>query len=404
MEVRKDKRTSSKSSGDQMEKRMARLEESRAKDREETNGKFQGLNDLLRQLKDSLVSQSSSSVVVEDSQERGKKRKAMSPRATVESNAHKRSSRELLVRGDFSDEERSEDEALFDSDAEGGAERSDSSEEERDTVDINPQGASTFKPSDEQAATWLSHLKRGEQHGPIEWTRIKVDRSVKKWTSHKAARGFKAPARNLQLPAIKSFDVERDRSFTNLQNMVGAQAAMPLELWACMTRLWEQHGLMIKAAKQALTAEGLAEAESLDQTVSTVLKNARTCRSIVDKELSLGMKDSIHISAAMFNKITLCRRKMTVKGLGDFKGAKDRLEECQPSNEFLFGNDLKELAKAMKEESHFKGRDSFKDSSSSFFHKKCKKFSQDGYRNKQGQAKGGKGFPKRNAAIKSEKE
>ena len=97
-----------------------------------------------------------------------------------------------------------------------------------------------------------------------------MDRSVKKWTSHKAARGFKAPARNLQLPAIKSFDIERDKSFTSLQNMVGAQAAMTLELWACMTRMREQHVQSIKAAKQALAiaTEGPVEAESLDQAVS----------------------------------------------------------------------------------------------------------------------------------------
>ena len=51
---------------------------------------------------------------MEDSQDRGRKRKAMSPRMTVGSSAHKRSSRELLVWGDVLDEERSEDEVLFD--------------------------------------------------------------------------------------------------------------------------------------------------------------------------------------------------------------------------------------------------------------------------------------------------
>ena len=76
-----------------------------------------------------------------------------------------------------------------------------------------------------------------------------MDRSVRKWTNHKAARGFKAPARNLQLPAIKSFDVERDKSFTSLQNMAGAQAAMTLELWVCVTRMRDQHAQIIKAAK-----------------------------------------------------------------------------------------------------------------------------------------------------------
>ena len=62
-----------------MEKRMARLEESQAKGREETMGKFQSLNDILRQLKESLAGWP----VMEDSQDRGRKRKAMSPRVTV---------------------------------------------------------------------------------------------------------------------------------------------------------------------------------------------------------------------------------------------------------------------------------------------------------------------------------
>ena len=107
----------------------------------------------------------------------------------------------------------------------------------------------------------------------------------------------------------------------------------------------------------------------------------------------------------MFNKITLARRKMVIKGLGESKGAKDRLEECQPSNEFLFGNDLKELANAMKEETQFKGRASYNNSPSSFFQKKnSKQYGQDGFRKKQGQSKGGKGPHKGIAAAKKEKE
>ena len=66
---------------------------------------------------------------------------------------------------------------------------------------------------------------------------------------------------------------------------------------------------------------GPVEAETLYQTVTTILKNARSCRGIVDNELALGIKDSLRISVAMFNKTTLCRRKMAIKGLGDFKGA-----------------------------------------------------------------------------------
>ena len=162
-----------------------------------------------------------------------------------------------------------------------------------------------------------------------------MDRSIWKWTTHKLARGFKAPARNLQLPPIKSpFDQERDRSFTILQNMMGPQAAMTLELWVCIAKLRDQQAQMIKAAKQALSParEDPERVETLDLAISTFLEGARASRKIVDKDLAQGIKDSLWLSAAMFNKVTLSRRKMTIRGLADIKGARERLEECQPSD------------------------------------------------------------------------
>ena len=73
-------------------------------------------------------------------------------------------------------------------------------------------------------------------------------------------------------------------------------------------------------------------------------------------EIALGMKDSLRLLAAMFSKVTLIRRKMTIRGMVNIKGAKERLEEDQPSDEFLFGAKLKELSKAMKEVTQFKGK------------------------------------------------
>ena len=86
----------------------------------------------------------------------------------------------------------------------------------------------------------------------------------------------------------------------------------------------------------------------------------------------------------MFNKVTLNRRKMTIRGLADVKGAKERLEECQPNDEFLFGAELKELAKAMKEENQFKGK-SFSEKPS-FFQKKKNKFGSASGHNYQGKS------------------
>ena len=90
-----------------------------------------------------------------------------------------KSSRELLGQAEDLDERHSsEEDLLFDSDMdkdgqsdEGRSRKSKSSEEERDTVDINPQGMSTFIPTKEQKDMWHYHLKRGEEHGPLEWTK-----------------------------------------------------------------------------------------------------------------------------------------------------------------------------------------------------------------------------------------
>ena len=57
------------------------------------------------------------------------------------------------------------------------------------------------------------------------------------------------------------------------------------------------------------------------------------------------------------------KRSMVIKGLADVKGAKERLDKCQPSEKLLFGADLAELAKAIKNEVQFKGRKYLGDSS-----------------------------------------
>ena len=86
-------------------------------------------------------------------------------------------------------------------------------------------------------STWISHQKRRPEDGHAEWTKIRVNRFVK-WTSHKETRAFQAPARNVQLPAITfKPEVEREKKLVTLQNIVGAQAAMTLELWDSVTRL-----------------------------------------------------------------------------------------------------------------------------------------------------------------------
>ena len=95
---------------------------------------------------------------------------------------------------------------------------------------------------------------------------------VKKWTSHKEAAGFRVPARNVQLPAIRnSFEQEREKKYVSLQSMIGAQSAIMLELWESISRLRDQQNQLIKAAKQALREKDnniLPGEEGIGQIVS----------------------------------------------------------------------------------------------------------------------------------------
>ena len=62
----------------------------------------------------------------------------------------------------------------------------------------------------------------------------------------------------------------------------------------------------------------------------------------------------------MFNKVMLARRKISIHNMSNSKGSRDHLEECQPSNEFLFGPKLKKLTKALKEEAQFSGQSGYR--------------------------------------------
>ena len=95
---------------------------------------------------------------------------------------------------------------------------------------------------------------------------------------------------------------------------------------------------------------------SSELIISQISDEAKETKAIIETEIVVGMKDSLRLSAATFNQITELRRKMVVKGLADFKGAKERLDQCQPNSEHLFGADLGELPKAIRNEAQFKGK------------------------------------------------
>ena len=121
-----------------------------------------------------------------------RKRKIVTAKPDKKASKVKKSAIELLERADNSDRDNSssEDEKLLDSDMELGyqSDKSDGSVksislDEHDTIDIKPSGSKNFAPTKEQKATWNSYLKRGDDYGPTESSKIKVDRAVKKWTT-----------------------------------------------------------------------------------------------------------------------------------------------------------------------------------------------------------------------------
>ena len=179
------------------------------------------------------------------------------------------------------------------------------------TIDRSPGGASTFIPSQKQRDLWHSYLKRSIELGLRKWTKVKAGRSIRKWISRKEARGFKAPARNQQLPPLKTpSEQELDRSLKVLQNEMGAQAAVMLELWECISKLRKHQTQMFRAAKQdSRSSKVVPKAEEiLELAISGLVDGSKVSRAFIDQEIGQGMEGSLRLSAAMFSRITLYRR------------------------------------------------------------------------------------------------
>ena len=342
---------------------MADMERKQSKSQDEMNQGFHSVFQSLQKLSQDIL-ESRPTVV---GREKGKKRKEPDNQALPSeeiTRVLKRSALELMEQAEDDKESASEEERPLDSDLEqrnDSEERSEQSShsEEEDSIHINPSQSKAVKPSTDQVALWESYLRRDGQFGPNEWKTIKVDKSVRKWNSHRDAMAFRAPSRNLQLPPIKTYgDQEREKSSIALQQILGAQAALTIDQWEYTSQIREQLNQLIKSFKQAVSTgkEGEEQLEALEIAGSEMVDGAKVLRTIIDKKMAPNTRESLRFSAAMFNKITLSRRKVTIRNMGNFKGSKDRLDECQPSQEFLFGAKLKELAKALKDEAQFSGR------------------------------------------------
>ena len=209
---------------------------------------------------------------------------------------------------------------------------------------------------------WDLFLRRGEQFSPKDWSKIQVNRSIRKMTRHEEAMAFRAPPRNIQLPPIHNQgDQEREKTLLAIQNIMGAQAAVIVEQWDHIKELREQqnHLIITFLKARAPDMEGEDQIQALESAFSAITKGAKISKTVIDQKITPKTKESLRLAAAAFNKIMLARRRISVCSMSNSKGARDHLAECQPSKEFLFRPKLRELAKALKEEVQFGGQSTF---------------------------------------------
>ena len=109
-----------------------------------------------------------------------------------------------------------------------------------------------------------------------------------------------------------------DRNLEVLQEEVGAQSAVVLVLWDHISRLGKHQAQLLRAAKQASRSskEDPDAKEALGLAVSGLSDGSKISRAFIDQEIVQGLKDSLHLSAVMFNRTTLHERKKTAKRTG----------------------------------------------------------------------------------------
>ena len=108
---------------------------------------------------------------------------------------------------------------------------------------------------------------------------------------------------------------------------MGTQAAMTIELWGCITNLREHQVQLFKSAKQTRSsAKGDPDAlETLELSILGYSDGSKASRAFIDQEIVQCIEDSLCLSAAMFSRVTLHRRKRTTKGLTGRKGARNKV-------------------------------------------------------------------------------
>ena len=101
-----------------------------------------------------------------------------------------------------------------------------------------------------------------------------------------------------------------------------------LKQWEQISKLSDQQTHLIKVFQRAMSLKktGKEQVQALEMAISQITEGAKASRFSIDQKIALRTKDCLCLSAAMFNKVTLTRRKRTIRGMSNVKGAKGWLD------------------------------------------------------------------------------
>ena len=69
--------------------------------------------------------------------------------------------------------------------------------------------------------------------------------------------------------------------------------------------------------------EGEEQLQALEVAGSEMVDGAKVLKAIIDQKIAPNTRENLQLTAAVFNKITLSRRKLTIRNMSNFKGLKD---------------------------------------------------------------------------------
>ena len=174
--------------------------------------------------------------------------------------------------------------------------------------------------------------------------KISVIPEIRIYTEHPEARSFKAPEVDPEAPELKYKDKkEREKKDVALQNMVGASGYMTAELVV-------QADLEIKRLDTTIDEFEDPSVEMKDARKEAAEVLAAVRDNIVRK-FGKQMMTVCSVLANSHNLLTMTRRQPRVDLVTNSKNARTIVKRLQPSDQYLFGGKLADVAKHLKDSS-----------------------------------------------------